>query len=100
MTRIDSVLEQVQKDVEARGRSGAEAVFLTNVQFTIPREDFASPISCDVEGAICDVSWFFKCAKARMIVPCGNPDTLVSSLSFLVGTLVPYGSTWDLKRSS
>ena len=38
------------------------------------KEDFDAPMTADVEGAICDVSWFFKCAKERMIVPCGNPD--------------------------
>ena len=95
MTRIDSVLEQLQKDVELRGRSGAETVFLTNVQFTIPREDFESPMSCDVEGAICDISWFFKCAKARMVVPCGNPDTSFF-IKFFGRDVLPYGNTWDL----
>ena len=95
MTRIDSVLEQVQKDVELKGKCGAAAVFLTNIQFTIPREDFASPISCDVEGAICDVSWFFKCAKARMVVPCGNPDGSFWIKRFGKEAL-PYGSAWNL----
>ena len=95
MSRIDSVLEQLQKDVEARGRSGAQAVFLTNIQFTIPREDFESSMSCDVEGAICDVSWFFKCAKARMVMPCGNPDTSFF-IKFFGKNVVPYGSSWDL----
>jgi hypothetical protein len=95
MTRIDSVLEQVQKDVEARGRSGAQAVFLTDVRFTIPRDYFESDITCDIEGAICDVSWFFKCAKARMIVPCGNPDTSFF-IKFFGKDVRPYGSTWDL----
>ena len=97
MTRIDSVLEQVQKDVEARGKSGAQEVFLTNVQFTIPREDFASPISCDVEGAICDVSWFFKCAKAHRVLPCGNPDGSFW-IKFFGKDAMPYGSTWDLSN--
>ena len=95
MTRIDSVLEKVQKDVELHGRSGAEAVFLTNVQFAIPREDFESPMSCDIQGAICDVSWFFKCARARMIVPCGNPDSSFF-IKFFGKKALPYGSTWNL----
>ena len=95
MSRIDSVLEQVQKDIELRGKSGAQAVFLTNVQFTIPREDFASQMSCDVEGAICDVSWFFKCAKARMTLQCGNPDTSFF-IRFFGKNVQPYGNTWNL----
>ena len=97
MTRIDSVLEKVQEDIELHGKSGAETVFLTNVQFTIPREDFESSVSCDVEGAICDVSWFFKCAKARMDVPCGNPDSSFFIKFFGKGSR-PYGSTWNLSE--
>jgi hypothetical protein len=95
MSRIDSVLEDVQKNVELHGRSGAEAVFLTNVQFTIPREDFDSPMSCDIQGAICDVSWFFKCAKARSVMPCGNPDASFF-IKFFGKKTLPYGPTWNL----
>lgn len=95
MKRIDRILENVQKEVELYGKSGADNVFKTNVQFTISREDFDAPASCDVEGAICDVSWFFKCAKERMIVPCGNPDTSFF-IKFFGKDFVPYGSSWHL----
>jgi len=95
MNRIDLVLEQIQQAVELTGKSGAQSVFLTNVQFTIPSQDFDTQMSCDVEGAICDVSWFFKCAKERMIVPCGNPDASFF-IRFFGKEAIPYGNTWNL----
>ena len=97
MSRIDSVLEQLQKDIELRGKSGAHSVFLTNVQFVLSRKDFEPQMTCDVEGAICDVSWFFKCAKARMVLPCGNPDTSFI-MKFWGKNAVPYGDTWNLQN--
>lgn len=95
MTEIDRLLEKVQRDVETYGKSGATTVFMTDVQLKIPRGNLEAPSSCDVEGAICDVSWFFKCAREQEVVPCGNPDA-----SFWVKNFgkdaEPYGSTWDL----
>ena len=95
MTEIDRLLEKVQRDVELQGRSGAQTVFLTDVQITIPKEDLVAPSTCDVEGAICDVSWFFKCAREQQIVPCGNPDASFW-IKFFGKDAKPYGSTWDL----
>ena len=95
MKEIDRLLEIVQRDVELHGTSGASTVFLTNVQFNVPRESFDAPSTCDVEGAICDVSWFFKCAKEGEVVPCGNPDISFWK-KFFGNEAVPYGATWDL----
>jgi len=95
MNTIDRVLENVQKEVELYGRSGADTVFLTDLQFTLSAEDVVPPVNCDREGAICDVSWFFKCAKERMIVPCGNPDTSFF-IKFFGRDVLPYGATWHL----
>lgn len=96
MKKIDRILENVQKEVELYGKSGLDNVFMTNVQFTIPTGEFVAPASCDVEGAICDVSWFFKCAKEKMVVPCGNPDTSFFIKHFGVD-VIPYGPSWSLK---
>ena len=97
MNFIDRVLEKVQHDVETRGKSGGSTVFLTNVSFTIPANEFVAPIGCDVEGAICDVSWFFKCAREKRIAPCGNPD-ISFFIKFFGANAQPYGNTWDLKQ--
>ena len=95
MTEIDRLLEKVQLDVETHGASGAQTVFLTNLQFTVPQGSFEAPSACDVEGAICDTSWFFKCAREGEVVPCGNPNASFWMKTF--GTdAVPYGDTWDL----
>ena len=96
MKTIDRILENVQREVELYGKSGGDSVFLTNMQITIPREQFEEPMACDVEGAICDVSWFFKCAKERRIVPCGNPDTSFFTKFFGENTH-PYGATWNVE---
>lgn len=96
MKTIDRILENVQREVELYGKSGADCVFLTDMQVTIPRENFEEPSTCDVEGAICDVSWFFKCSKERMIVPCGNPDTSFFTKTF-GDNVLPYGATWNLE---
>ena len=95
MNTIDRVLENLQKEVELYGRSGANNVFMTDIQFSIEQEDMDTPVNCDVEGAICDVSWFFKCAKERMIVPCGNPDASFF-IKFFGKNASPYGCTWNL----
>jgi hypothetical protein len=95
MKRIDRILENIQKEIELYGTSGPDCVFKTNIQFTIKREDFDAPMTADVEGAICDVSWFFKCAKERMIVPCGNPDTSFFT-KYFGETSLPYGATWNV----
>ena len=95
MTEIDRLLEQVQRDVELHGKSGATTVFTTDLQIVIPRGETNAPSACDVEGAICDVSWFFKCAREQKAVPCGNPDTSFW-IKFFGPDAEPYGSTWDL----
>ena len=96
MTEIDRLLEQVRRDVEQNGKSGAETVFLTNVQLHFPKEVLETTPTCDMDGAICDVSWFFKCAKEGKKVPCGNPDTSFWH-KFFGPKAAPYGDTWDLK---
>lgn len=95
MKTIDRLLEEVQRDVETYGKSGAHTVFLTNLQFVISKNDFDAPSTCDVEGAICDVSWFFKCARERAEVPCGNPD-ISFWLKYFGPDAKPYGASWDL----
>lgn len=95
MTEIDRLLEQVQRDVELKGKSGSEAVFLTDVQLRFSSETLEVAPTCDVEGAICDVSWFFKCAKEGKVVPCGNPDTSFWH-KFFGEKAHPYGHTWDI----
>ena len=96
MNKIDRTLEDIQRQIELYGKSGSECVFLTNIQFTIKAEDFTVPSGCDGDSCICDVSWFFKCAKARMIVPCGYPDS-----SFFIkkfgSDVLPYGANWNIE---
>lgn len=96
MTEIDRLLEKVQRDVELKGKSGSQTVFMTDVTFSIPSEAIEAPSDCDVEGAICDVSWFFKCAREKRQTLCGNPDTSFWIKHFGKDA-IPYGSTWDLK---
>lgn len=96
MNKIDRTLEDIQRQIELYGKSGAECVYKTNIQFTIPAEDFVAPAGCDEDSCICDVSWFFKCAKAHMVVPNGNPD-----FSFFIQKfgrdVIPYGVNWNVE---
>lgn len=95
MDFVDRMLDQIQRDVETHGKSGGETVFLTNLSFTVPPEEFTTPSDADVEGCICDVSWFFKCAREKRVVECGNPDTSFF-IKFFGTNARPYGDTWDL----
>lgn len=95
MDFVDRMLDQVQCDVEMYGKSGGETIFLTDLSFTIPAEKFTTPSDADVEGCICDVSWFFKCARERRVAPCGNPDTSFF-IKFFGPEARPYGDSWCL----
>lgn len=96
MDRIDRILENIRKEVELTGRSGADCVFKDNLQFSIEAKDSIAPLDCDVEGAIADVAWFLKCAKARMVIPHPNPDGSFW-LRIFGRNARPYGETWNLE---
>ena len=97
MNNVDNILENVQKEVELYGRSGFESVYIDNLQFSIPPENFATPSQADEEAGIGDVAWFFACARKGLIVPCPNPDRSFW-VKFFGKDAIPYGPTWNIDK--
>ena len=97
MNSVDSILENLQKEVELYGRSGLESVYADNLQFSIPAEGFTTPIQADEEAGIGDVAWFFACARKGQVVPCPNPDRSFW-VKFFGKDALPYGLTWNVDR--
>jgi len=94
METIDSILENVQKEVELYGRSGSNCVFKDNLQFSIKAKDFVPPLNSHIDEAVSDVNWFLQCASKGFVVSHPSPD-----VSFWIRTFgedaLPYGSTWN-----
>ena len=97
MKSIDSILENIQKEVELYGRSGLESVYIDNFQFSVPAEGFTTPSQADEEACIGDVAWFFACARKGQVVPCPNPDRSFW-VKFFGKDAIPYGLTWNVDR--
>ena len=97
MKRIDNVLENVQKEVELYGRSGADSIYIDNFQFSISNQDFDIPSLANEDECINDVAWFFTCARKNMVVPHPNPDRSFW-IKFFGDDALPYGATWNLKK--
>ena len=96
MERIDRILEDLQREVELYGRSGADSVFIDNLQFSIEPEDYKyPPLGCDVQGGIADVAWFFQCAENRCITSHPNPDDSFW-IRYFGRDALPYGHSWNL----
>lgn len=95
MERIDRILEDLQREVELYGKSGADSVFIDNLQFSIESSDYQVPLGCDVQGGIADVAWFFQCAEDRCITPHPSPDESFWIRYFGKDSL-PYGHSWNL----
>jgi hypothetical protein len=97
MERIDRILEDLQREVELYGRSGADSVFIDNLQFSIePDVSKFPPLGCDVQGGIADVAWFFQCAENRRIIPHPDPDNSFV-IRFFGKDALPYGHSWNLE---
>ena len=73
MSNIDRVLENLQKEIELYGRSGANSIFKTDVVFTISARAFDVPTGADAEGAIIDFEWFLECANNGRVTAHPNP---------------------------
>tara|TARA_R110001592_G_scaffold220742_1_gene475362 strand:- start:1 stop:615 length:615 start_codon:yes stop_codon:yes gene_type:complete len=96
MLRIDRILEDLQREVELYGKSGADSVFIDNLHFSIESGDYQVPLGCDVQGGIVDVAWFFQCAADRRITPHSHPDESFWVRAFGKDAL-PYGHAWNLE---
>ena len=97
MNSIDRTLENIQKEVELYGRSGADAIYIDNFQFTIPKDEFDLPSEVNEDECLNDVAWFFTCSRKGAVVPHPNPDRSFWIKRF--GTdAIPYGPTWNLKK--
>ena len=94
MDRIDSILENVQKEVELYGRSGSNTVFKDNLQFSIEAKDFVPPLNSNIDEAISDVNWFLQCAAKGYVVSHPNPDTSFW-IRFWGRDALPYGTSWN-----
>jgi len=97
MAVIDSILENLRMEVELSGKSGADGVYLRNLNFTIRKEDFDYPEDCDFDGAIVDFDWFWKCSQKGISIPCPSPGK-----SFWIriwgDKVQPYGYTWRVNQ--
>ena len=91
---IDRALENIVKEVEIYGRSGADCVYLTNFSFTLDGSDFDVPIAADIDGVVVDHDWFMKCSEKGISVPHPSPDKSFW-LRFFGKDAVPYGTTWN-----
>ena len=94
MERIDTILENVQKEVELYGRSGSNTVFKDNLQFSIEAKDFLPPLNSNIDEAVSDVNWFLQCAAKGYVVPHPNPDVSFW-VRFFGRDSLPYGISWN-----
>ena len=97
MNHIDRILENVQKEVELHGRSGADSIYIDNYQFSVPADQFTVPEQANEDEAVNDVAWFFTCARKNMVVPHPNPDRSFW-VKFFGADALPYGPTWNIKN--
>tara|TARA_R110001592_G_scaffold70878_3_gene216828 strand:- start:394 stop:1008 length:615 start_codon:yes stop_codon:yes gene_type:complete len=96
MNTIDKVLENLAKEVEIYGRSGADCVFLPDISFTLEGDKFDFPTLADIDGVVVDHDWFMLSAESGYSVPHPSPDK-----SFWLRTFgdnaYPYGMAWNLR---
>lgn len=97
MNSTDRILENIQKEVELYGRSGADVIYIDNFQFTITPDQFDLPSEVNEDECINDVAWFFTCSRKGVEVPHPNPDRSFWVKRFGVDAH-PYGPTWNLKK--
>ena len=94
MKAIDRFLENLVKEVEIYGRSGAESIYTNNLSFTVSAADFEVPADSDLDGAVVDFDWFLKCAHEYRDISHPSPDK-----SFWLRTFGedarPYGASWN-----
>ena len=97
MNSIDRILENVQKEIELYGRSGADTIYIDNYQFSIPADKFVVPELANEDEGLNDVAWFFTCARKGQVVPHPNPDRSFW-IKFFGKDALPYGPTWSIKN--
>ena len=97
MNHIDRILENVQREIELYGRSGADSIYIDNYKFSIPADQFTVPELANEDEGVNDVAWFFTCARKGLVVPHPNPDRSFW-IKFFGKDALPYGPTWNIKN--
>ena len=97
MRTIDKILDNVVKEVELYGRSGADSVYITNMSFTIAEEDFDVPVDADIDGAVVDFDWFLKSAEKGYDISHPSPDKSFWLRHFGKDSYA-YGASWRLQE--
>ena len=96
METIDTILENVQKEVELYGRSGSNTVFSrTTYNSQSKPKTFLPPLNSNIDEAVSDVNWFLQCAAKGYVVPHPNPDVSFW-IRFFGRDALPYGIYLEL----
>jgi hypothetical protein len=95
MTQIDRQLANLQTEVELHGRSGADSIYLRDVQVTFLGKDYTLPQGMREAEVKADLDWFLSCADVGEVIP--HPDPYHSFWLMQFGPdASPYGELWDL----